>query len=149
MSDKPFSFLKPESFRKGLSKLPPGIRESREARAEAKQARAEAKRAVKLALEIGMSRPKYRRGRKRGSQSQETIALDNATRKAKEDIARDGGDPSSTKDIVSVLAAKKVGLLPAGWRQKYGVRSWAEVARIPQILRLAAKRFARVKTPRL
>jgi len=92
---------------------------------------------------------KSRRGRKRGTRSQETVALDEAIKKAKDTLSRKRRGPPSTKEIIPILA--KVGTipLPAGWRAKYGVKSWKEVLSKPQLLKLASKRFAKVRPPSL
>lgn len=93
--------------------------------------------------------PKSRRGRKRGTRTQETVALDEAIKKAKDTLSRKRRGPPSTKEIIPILAEVGTIPLPAGWRAKYGVKSWKEVLSKPQLLKLASKRFAKVRPPSL
>lgn len=90
-----------------------------------------------------------RRGRKRGRRLPQTVALDKAIGRAKEAFTRENGRLPSTKEIATLLANSAHIPLPAGWRQRHGIKSWCNVLNNPRLIRLAAKRFTKVKPPSL
>jgi hypothetical protein len=89
---------------------------------------------------------KSRRGRKKGTGSQETRDLNIAILEAKRDGQR-------TRDsILDYLVRKESTMpvpLPAGWRKKYGVKTWYEVrskaASDTKLKQLCTKRFSKVR----
>jgi len=89
---------------------------------------------------------KSRRGRKKGSGSQETRDLNIAIRAARKDGEK------TTDGILNYLARRASQMqvpLPGGWRDKYNVKSWKEVrsktSTDARLLQLCRNRFSKVK----
>ena len=88
---------------------------------------------------------KSRRGRKKGTGSQETRDLDTAIREAKRDGQR------TTNNILEYLVRKESLMpvpLPAGWRENHGVKTWQAVQskseKDTHFAGLCGKRFSKV-----
>ncbi len=93
----------------------------------------------------GITHRKSRRGRKKGTGSKETYLLNKGIKEAREDGA------SSTREIVEFLARREQSIktpLLGGWRKRYNIKRWADIQMNPKFLRLASKRFTKVKISR-
>lgn len=74
----------------------------------------------------------------------ETKALNMAIARARDDISRRNGNPSSTREIVKVLEKEGLAPIPERWRKEYNVKRWEQLLSKPVLLKLAAKRFTKV-----
>ena len=91
---------------------------------------------------------KSRRGRKKGQRFPETRDLEKAFQTAMDTLERRGNFRATTKEIVAELAKHGHAPLPRGWSAKYGVKTWHEVLKRPEMLARAAKLFAKIKKRR-
>jgi len=111
--------------------------------------------AKELSHLLATRRPKSRRGRPPGKRRWETIALNNAILQGRVEISRNGGNPQCTLEMLRFLADKNTAPLPANWRGKYSVKTWADVILKyqregeKQFKHIVANRFAKVKSPSL